>query len=469
MFPFIHCSKLTSLLKKKKVNLWFVMDEILQQIEQYKKKLNQLSPLKPDDQLRLNKKFRLEWNYNSNHIEGNTLTYGETELLLIFGQTKGNHEIREYEEMKGHDVALKLVEDLASDKEAVLTEKFIREINGIILKEPFYKEAVTPDGQSTRRLIKVGDYKSFPNSVRLQNGEIFHYASPQETPALMNDLLDWYKQASDDTSKHPVEVASELHYQFVRIHPFDDGNGRISRMLMNYHLLRNGYPPVIIKSADKKDYLFALHEADTGDLNAFVRFVAEKLLWSYEISIKAAKGESVDEPGDWEKRITLLQKSFDPKKSLKKIKSPQTTQETLLNVVVPLLDFLLNKFESVTSMFFKHNALVKLIPVGSTNKLTDINEFKGFFNSFDETTLNKIDDVEIYFSLENFKHNGNASFSLSYTILIELKDFSYTIDIIPGHQTPTIEEFYHNYISTTTLYRFASYLTDLIILDISNK
>ena len=261
------------------------MKGLIEHIELLKRAFQQLQPLPAADQQRLDKKFRLEWNYNSNHIEGNTLTYVETELLLIFDQTKGNHEFREYEEMKGHDVALKLITDLALDKERDLTEKFIRELNEVLLVRPFYKEAITPDGQATRRLIEIGGYKSLPNSVRLQNGEIFNYASPNETPALMNDLLNWYQGVSTDATLHAVEVAAELHYKFVCIHPFDDGNGRIARLLMNYHLLKKNYPPVIIKSADKKKYLFALHEADTGNIAALKEYIALEVINSLKACI----------------------------------------------------------------------------------------------------------------------------------------------------------------------------------------
>ncbi len=272
------------------------MNRQLEHIEKLKKILDSYQPLSDENRTRLDKKFRLEWNFNSNHIEGNTLTYGETELLLIFDQTKGNHEFREYEEMKNHDVALKLIYDLAGDKERDLTEKFIRELNEIILVRPFYKDAITPNGQITKRLIKIGEYKSFPNSIRLSNGEIFYYASPSETSALMNDMMIWYRSASQDESQHAVEAAAELHYRFIRIHPFDDGNGRIARLLMNYHLLKNEFPPVIIKFADKKNYLFALHEADTGNLQAFKDYVIQQLIWSYNISIRAAEGKNIDEP-----------------------------------------------------------------------------------------------------------------------------------------------------------------------------
>jgi Fic family protein len=262
------------------------LKDLLLHIEQLKVQLEKLQPISIENQQKLDKKFRLEWNYNSNHMEGNTLTYGETELLLIFDQTKGNHELREYEEMKGHDVALKLLYALVDDKERDVSESFIRQLNTLLLVRPFFKEAITPDGQPTRREIKVGEYKAFPNSVRLQNGEIFHYPLPAETPALMRDLIEWYKNNSDN----PIIVAADLHYKFVCIHPFDDGNGRIARLLMNYHLLKNNLPPVIIKSDDKKNYIRALQETDAGFLDSIRTYIAEKLIWSLELTISAAKG-----------------------------------------------------------------------------------------------------------------------------------------------------------------------------------
>jgi Fic family protein len=281
---------------------------LLKKIDSLRVELDFLKPLKQSDDERLWKKFRLEWNYNSNHIEGNTLTYGQTELLLIFDKTTGDHEMREYEEMKAHDVAIKLIQEYAKDSSRALTEADVRELNKIILVRPYWGNAQTPDGQPARKEIIPGEYKKQPNSLRLQNGEMFHYASPEETPAKMAELMEWYRKAESERKFHPLQLAAKIHYDFVRIHPFDASNGRTSRLLMNYVLLRHGFPPVVIKSADKKSYLTALNKADVGDLDSFVEYVGERLVWSLEISIKAAKGKSIEEVDDIDKEIDIFKK-----------------------------------------------------------------------------------------------------------------------------------------------------------------
>lgn len=284
------------------------MPHPLDKVDKLAAELKPLLPMSAENQQRLNKKFRLEFSYNSNHLEGNTLTYGETELLLIFDDTKGNHTMREYEEMKAHDVAFRLLEKWAKEKDRPLTEQMIKNLNEIILVRPFWKDAITPDGRSTRRQIQVGNYKQHPNSVRLPNGEIFHYASPGETPIQMQELIDWYR--NEEKAIHPVTLAAMLHYKFVRIHPFDDGNGRVSRLLMNYALLKVDLPPVIIKSSDKNNYLNALHLADIGDYAPFIGYIAEQVIWSLDISVKAAKGESIEETDDFSKELILLEKKL---------------------------------------------------------------------------------------------------------------------------------------------------------------
>nr|WP_314287934.1 Fic family protein [uncultured Capnocytophaga sp.] len=297
--------------------------DIFDYIDQLSATYHSLLPMSPENQRRWDKKVRLEFNYNSNHIEGNTLTYGETELLLLFDETHGSRPMRDYEEMKAHDVAFQKIKEWAADTETPLTEQDIKNLNQIILVQPFWKDAITPDGQPTRRQITVGNYKTQPNSVRLPNGELFEYTAPQEVPIQMQALMEWYRD--EQTALHPVILAAMFHYKFVCIHPFDDGNGRVSRLLMNYVLLAHKLPPVVIKSSDKQNYLHTLHLADTGQYEAFIRYIAEQVVSSLEMAIKAAKGESIEEPDDLDKEIALVARQLQHQETYK-------TPQQVLNV-----------------------------------------------------------------------------------------------------------------------------------------
>lgn len=302
--------------------------QTIEKIIALKTLLDQKLPFKAEDEKRLKKKFRLEFNYNSNHLEGNTLTYGQTQLLLFFDKSSGDVRVDHIEEMKAHDVALSLIEEVAKDLERPLNEQFIKELNQMILVKPFWKEAITSDGMPTRKRIEIGQYKTSPNSVRLRNGEIHEYASPEETPARMNDLMNWYNASKDILP--PVQLAAEFHYRFVCIHPFDDGNGRVARLVMNYILLKNGYPPVIIKADDKESYLTALQKADTGDLISMVEYIEEQAVWSLELSLKAANGEGIDELGDMDKEIEILKR--EKLTTAKLFKTPKVAYELITHI-----------------------------------------------------------------------------------------------------------------------------------------
>lgn len=234
----------------------------MNKIETLYKEWQSLQPLKEQDQNRLDQKFMLEFNYNSNHIEGNTLTYGQTELLLLFGRVVGEATMKDLEEMKASNVGLKMVKEAALDKEQPLTEYFIRTLHQTLLREDYTEYRQLPDGTNISYVVHAGQYKTRPNSVITPTGERFEYASPEETPALMTDLLQWYNQAEAEGTMSPIELASLFHYRYIRIHPFEDGNGRISRLIVNYILYRHGYPMIVVRTKDKKNYLAALSKCD---------------------------------------------------------------------------------------------------------------------------------------------------------------------------------------------------------------
>lgn len=405
----------------------------LDKIQALIKELSGLQPIKAEHLKELEKKFRLEFNYNSNHLEGNTLTYSETKLLLIFDDAKGDHTLRELEEMKGSDVAFQLVEEWANDKERVLTEQNIKSLNQILLVRPFWKDAITPDGQQTRRLIKVGDYKEFPNSVRLENGTIFEYASPHDTPILMGELIQWYRDEEKKGELHPIVLAALFHYKFVRIHPFDDGNGRISRLLMNYVLFKNNLPPVVIQSSDKRNYLAALNRADAGDIEDFVKYVSEQLAWSLELCIKAAKGESLDEPGDLDKKIKLLkQKLNSANEEVKVVKNNASILDAYTKSIEPLILQLTIKLGQFDNLFkSKKNLLYRDGNIGTNNER---------FKEYLKAKTDEIDSLSYLYELVDFRKK-NKEFSVSVAFRIYFHHHVY--ELTSTEVNLSINKLYH--------------------------
>ena len=221
-----------------------------------------LQPLSETDRERLNRRFTVDFNYNSNHIEGNTLTYGQTEILLLFGKVIGEADVKDVQEMTASNVGLRMMTEEARIKEMPLTQNFIRTLHKTLLREDYTVYRTLPVGRQTNYVIHAGKYKTRPNSVITRYGDRFEYASPEETPGLMADLVDWYNAAEKEGKLSPVELAALFHYRYIRIHPFEDGNGRIARLMVNFILTRHDYPMIVVRSRKKNEYLEALHQAD---------------------------------------------------------------------------------------------------------------------------------------------------------------------------------------------------------------
>ncbi len=221
-----------------------------------------LQPLTEKDKERLSRRFTVDFNYNSNHIEGNTLTYGQTEILLLFGKVIGEADVRDVEEMTASNVGLRMMIEEATMKDIPMTQNFIRTLHKTLLREDYTVYRNLPGGMPTSYVIHAGHYKTRPNSVITRYGDRFEYATPEETPGLMADLVDWYNMAEREGKLSPVELAAIFHYRYIRIHPFEDGNGRIARLMVNYILTRHNYPMIVVRSREKSRYLEALHQAD---------------------------------------------------------------------------------------------------------------------------------------------------------------------------------------------------------------
>lgn len=400
------------------------LNSTLSQIDSLKQEAESLKPFKPEWERVFWEKFRLEFNYNSNHMEGNTLTYGHTQILLKSGNVVGKYNIRELQEMKAHDLALKIISESANDSEFTLTQKFIREINQTILVEPFYNEAITQEGKPTQKLITPGEYKKTSNSVRLPNGEMYYYPSPEETPALMSELIDWYEKESQERELHPVQLAALFHYKLVRIHPFDDSNGRTARLLMNYILLKNDYTPLVIESTDKKNYLIALNEADAGNINIFVEYITLNSLRWQELYLKAIKGEKIEEIGDFEKEVELLKKTLNEKDKIQQSFSTDIVLSLIQNSFLPLYKKVIEKNSSLDNFYFSKE--MRFGFNGPNFSIKNYEQLKKIVEEWKQT-ISKNGSIDFQYIHKGLSSKNAGAVDNYSNLSIKLHEFTYQI------------------------------------------
>jgi Fic family protein len=211
----------------------------------------------------LQEKLIVEWTYNSNAIEGNTLTMSETKVVLE-GITIGGKSMVEHLEAINHRDAIIFVEELIFNKEP-LSEWNIKNIHSLILKEIDNANA----GKYRTENVVISGAKHIPPN---------HY----EVGDLMQKLMVEYQ--NEWKGFHPIIRATLIHGEFVKIHPFIDGNGRTSRLLLNFELMKNGYPPIIIKNVERARYYDVLDLAHTTmNYEPFIKLVSELVIESEKL------------------------------------------------------------------------------------------------------------------------------------------------------------------------------------------
>lgn len=217
--------------------------------------LNSKRPLPPVTLKSLKANELVDWTYNSNGIEGNTLTLKETKVVLE-GITIGGKSVKEHLEAINHKEAILYLEELA-DKNTELTERDIKSIHQLVLKEI---DSDNAGRYRTENVIISGATHKPPD----------HLFVREQMEQLVISLGEWTKQYP------PLIVAALLHGEFVKIHPFVDGNGRTARLLMNFIAIKNGYPPLVIKKEQRFEYYDALDMAHTEkNYTTFVNLVVE--------------------------------------------------------------------------------------------------------------------------------------------------------------------------------------------------
>ncbi len=231
---------------------------MFEEIDQLKQQLDQARPLPPTIVKNLQEDLIVRWTYHSNAIEGNTLTLLETKVVLE-GITIGGKALREHFEAINHRNAILYVEEIIQNTES-LSEWQIRNIHQLILKN------IDDDNAGRYRNVNVliaGASHTPPDHTLISDQ--------------MSQFIDWYNREA--AQLHPIEQAAKVHADFVGIHPFIDGNGRTSRLLMNLELMKAGYPPCVITVENRLAYYEALDKwMAQGDTAPFIQLIHDAVL-----------------------------------------------------------------------------------------------------------------------------------------------------------------------------------------------
>ena len=233
------------------------MENLTAAIATKKAELDQLRIRVPGGTPNFDHSHDLELTYTSNAIEGNTLTAVETTMVIEQGITVAGKPLKDHLEAVDHFEAIRYVRDLARQQVA-LTEMDLRNLHRLVM--------LRSDPEIAGRYADQGRY------VLTENGR-HSFPSPAEIPALMGDFSGWLGAAPNTP-----DTAFVAHRRLVDIHPFNDGNGRTARLLMNLVLIRGGYPPVAVRPMDRPTYIAALQQAQAGGgTDAFNCLLYERL------------------------------------------------------------------------------------------------------------------------------------------------------------------------------------------------
>ncbi len=239
--------------------------------------LNKHRPINKTILKKIRENFQLDMTYNSNAIEGNTLTKKETFWIISEGLTIKGKPLKEHLEAKNHHEALEFLYELIDrDKKNTISGNLIKQIHSLVVKES--------DSQIAG-IYRSGDV--------LISGSGHTPPSGFEIQAEMDKMIRWLKREKDNL--HIVELSAMLHHKLVAIHPFWDGNGRTSRIIMNILLMNAGYPMAIILKNDRKRYYRVLSEADKGNYKNLCEFLAQSVVKSLNIYLATLKPSNKDE------------------------------------------------------------------------------------------------------------------------------------------------------------------------------
>jgi Fic family protein len=435
------------------------LESILANIASLKTELDSYSPISNDRLQKINYKFRLEWNYHSNKMEGGTLTFEETRSVMMAQLEIHGKPLRDVLEMRGHDEVIKNIQKIGRG-DVRLTENRIKDIHKAIIFEADDLPGVL---------------KSRNNYIYNYAGERFDFTPKEETAAALNTLTNWLdnelkalKNKQKKSKRAIPDIAFEYHLRFLTIHPFLDGNGRTGRILMNLILISNGYPPIIIRTEEKDVYSKLIAHAQQYEENPipFYEMLGSLLIRSLQTCIKAAKGDNIFELEDWEKRLQLLEVQQPIEQDI--VKSEKIVNDILDNTFLPLLNYAAIKLSSFDKLFtHKSKSITTLMEEDST--VIDVAELPKTIQQLKNThQIGALSAITVGFKWSDFKQSLQVS-NMSVNLELRWAEKGFSVHISTDSNTTFIEKKYNEHMNYEEIQHFINELGSRLTDNIENQ
>lgn len=410
-------------------------ENVKTKIDSIKSQVAAFGELTTEQKKKINYKFRLEWNYNSNSMEGNTLTIEETRSVMVGNLTVNDKPLKDIFEMQGHDKVITEILKIGKG-ELRLSEKRIKEIHSGIMHEenPEFKN-------------KIGQWKEQPNEIINSKGEKYLFVAPEEVPNRIHKLLDKTNasidaiKANKKNAPHPIDVAMEFHLEYLDIHPFYDGNGRTARILTNLILISLGYNPFWINEKDRTIYYNYISDIQGygGSKELFFEYCAGLIERSEQLVLNAIQNIDIEEEDDLQKEISIWKKQLTKKDEVFP-RSNYAIAEIYQRSLNKLFTAFLKQISSFDDLFTKkqvtnqiNSKYINTVQIEYFDELfvDIINRSKLSIEELNELELNRIEtinSIQLQVHYSGFKNDGLNTFNTYSYLHIVFNEYNYIIN-----------------------------------------
>jgi len=405
-------------------------------IDVIKSKVAAFGELTIEQKKKINYKFRLEWNFNSNSMEGNTLTIEETRSVMVGNLTVNDKPLKDVLEMQGHDKVISEILRIGKG-ELRLSEKRICEIHSAIMHE---------DDENQKD--KIGKWKTEANMIYNHKGERYDFVAPKEVANKIHTLLNKTNASIDainankKNAPHPIDVALEFHLEYLDIHPFYDGNGRTARILTNLILISLGYNPFWINEKDRKIYYIYISDIQGygGDKELFFEYCARLIERSEQIVLNAIQDIDIEDDDDLHKEISLLKRQLENEGFTKSPKNVYEVFQFITDEVWESLNSIINQFDDLFSESYTNYSVndieippTKLIFSGLTElskvlgNIIEPKELKIHNRNVYEVEINKVEWQHSKYGLKKAKNN--TPYEIVFSVVFEPTNYILKLSI----------------------------------------